>query len=197
MKIGVYSRKGGVGKSSLSVSLSSYFEEAIVLSNDKAGRFHKYEFYEAVEEPGEYDYEGTLIYDFGGFVGPDVLDVLGRCDVVLIPTDDDESGIQELLDAVAQVQEYHDRIILVHNKSSKDEMTPQAVIEDNFGDKYPLLRVRTSKGFRNALYEGVTLTQLAGKDGKNSYSYRNVLADIEALAEAVKIIGGYEDECSA
>lgn len=190
MKVGIYSRKGGVGKSSLAMSLSYYLDSAIILTNDSAGRFHKYENYHLVDKPSEYDYDGDLIYDFGGFLDADVLEVLSKCDVVIIPTDDDESGLQELLDAVEQVELHHENIILVHNKYEIGEDTPEAVVQDNFGSKYPLFKVRNSKTIRKALYSTDKAPAIHKRDNQSLWVYRNINSDLDTLAEAVKIVGG-------
>ena len=193
MKVGVYSRKGGVGKSSISVALSYYLDSVQIISNDFGGSFHKYDFYEAQEDPASHEHDGTLVYDFGGYIDANVLDILKECDVVVLPTDEDESGVQELLNSIAQIEELNNNIIVIHNKWARDETTPEDVLEDNFGEEYPLFKLRDArKVFRKALNEGLRVGDIIYQDNRSRYVHRNLIADLEAISEAVKIIGGAE-----
>lgn len=189
MKISIFSEKGGAGKSSVAVSLYDYFKDVKVVSNDFAGKFDNYLFYEKVEDIHNVEHNGTLIYDFGGFAAAEVIDIIKQCNVVLIPTlNDDPSYLQEMIDAAEQLEKANRNIIFVINAADTSTL-PQAVIEDHFQDKHPYISIRMSKGFKNGLWIGKTVTQLQKAGGRDGFAYRNVVKDLEQLAELIKIIG--------
>lgn len=194
-KIAIYTQKGGAGKSSIAVSLKDYFDNFKVVSNDFAGQFHTYPFYEKVNDVRDVRHDGVLVYDFGGFLSPEIIDVVAQCDVLLIPTkNDDPSYLAEMVSAAEELEEYCSNIIFVINESDTSTVALD-VIQDTFKDKYFSTAIRFSKGFKNGLWSGKTITEMQKAGGKDGYTYRNVVeSDIQVLADAIKIVGDYKVE---
>ena len=194
MKIGIFTKKGGAGKSTLAVSLYDYFDNYVVVSNDDAGKFDNYSFYHKGVDLREIAHDGVLTYDFGGYKAPVILDIIEECDIVLIPTlNDDPSYLQEMIEAADEIQEVNNNIVFVINASDSSTLA-QEVIEDRYKDTYPFIAIRNSKGFKNGVWTGTTITQLQREGGRKGYVYQNVVKDIESLATLIKILTGQSND---
>ncbi len=193
MKIGIFTKKGGAGKSTIAVSLYDYFKDYIVVSNDNAGKFDNFDFYHKGIDIRNVTHNGVIAYDFGGYEAPEILDIIQECDIVIIPTlNDDPSYLQELVEATDEIKEVNNNIIFVINASDSSTLA-QAVIEDRFKDEYPYISIRQSKGFKNGVWTGTTITQLQKEGGRLGYVYQNVVKDVESLAKLIKIMTGVND----
>jgi len=194
MKIGIFTKKGGAGKSTIAVSLYDYFKDYIVVSNDTAGKFDNYSFYHKGVDLREIEHDGVLTYDFGGYEAPEIIDIIEKCDVVLIPTlNNDPSYLQEMVRAVDEIKGVNNNIVFVINASDSSTLA-QAVIEDRFKDEYPYIAIRQSEGFKNGVWTGETITQLQKAGGRQGYVYQNVVKDVESLATLIKMMAGVSDE---
>lgn len=190
MRIAIFSQKGGVGKSALAISLYDYFDDLIVVSDDKKGMANVYDFYYTLDSLRGVRHNGTIVYDMHRVPNENSLDIIEMCDVVVIPTlNDDPSALHELIHAAKRIEAVNTNIVFAI-MAADSTITAQYVIMDNFLDKYPWVSIRASKGFMNAPWSGHTITQLQRTGGKEGTAYKNVVGDIKILSESIKAVAG-------
>ena len=90
MSFVVYSIKGGVGKTTLSVQISQMFEHTYV-TNDSHSSAHNLMpeekgFLVSSEEYDEIPYDHNVVYDFGGFKDTRINDIIKQANKIVIPT---------------------------------------------------------------------------------------------------------------
>ena len=197
MKVVIYNSKGGVGKSPIAVALTEYLENAIVVSNEQSDAYlDNYEFYKYAADPLEYvqslDHNGDVVYDFGGRFSHHVIDAVKSADVLIVPTYRDVDAIQKALNAIEELREYGTPVIAVATKTPPggDQYIADTIF-DNFGEEVPVFHLREGKVFMNALATGQRPNEYV-RSGNPLLrtTYRNILGEIEELAEAVKLFGG-------
>ena len=89
MSIVVYSIKGGVGKTTLSVQISQMLDYTYV-TNDSHSSAHNLMpeekgFLVSSEEYEEIPYDDKVVYDFGGFKDTRINDIIKKSNKIVIP----------------------------------------------------------------------------------------------------------------
>jgi len=191
LKVAIFNHKGGVGKTSLAISLHEQLQKqkgsCIVVSNDKEGISEEvFDFYHYSEDVRDFKSDAEVqIFDFGGFTSKDVLDTIAASNVVIVPTLDDLNSLQSTIDTIAEIKPYNDNIIVIHNQSKEDTFVEKVIAENFDEEDVPVLKVRHSKIFQNSLLEGKNIEEIASSTGKNKFVYRNIIKEIKDIAEAV------------
>jgi MinD superfamily P-loop ATPase len=190
--IAVASGKGGVGKSLISSFIGSHEDiQATIYTNDKNGIY-------TTIFPLSYIYakdinsvkikeQHNYIFDLGGF-SDNVIDLVKTSDVILVPTLSDLNSIKVCLDTIAEIHQINNNILVVEslykNSSDLDE-----AISENFDIDIPLLKLRYSKIFDNALRKEQSIYNFVKGDKLKQITYKNVLQDIEDIVEVINILG--------
>lgn len=83
MRIGIYSKKGGVGKTPLSFLISKELDLPIATNDD--GDLDLFE--RTIKKPTSElaKIKGDCVFDLGGWLAVEVLDVLKTCDLIIVP----------------------------------------------------------------------------------------------------------------
>jgi len=82
MKIAVFNKKGGVGKTSLSFSIAKDLDYFLISNDDSTIEIAYPNRAKIMREPKLID---NCVYDFGGFVDLNILEVLNKTDLIIIP----------------------------------------------------------------------------------------------------------------
>ncbi len=189
--------KGGISKSLCSVFIG--FSDKInaeIYTNDINGLYHEvFEKYNYTD-----DLKSTLdnikkdknnknyVFDLGGF-SADIGDLISQADVLLIPSLSDINTIKTTLDTVEELRKYNNNILIVESMYKGDTLLEDAISE-NFNDDYPILKLRYSKIFDNALRASQSVHDFVKGDKLKQITYKNVLGDMDDIIEAVSILGG-------
>jgi cellulose biosynthesis protein BcsQ len=178
--ISIYSRKGGVSKTSLSFALSKELENTYYMTNDEDGG-------EIVIETLGKDKASLitnkipnvdfLVYDGGGYVDDMTLNFLKNSDVILIPTLLENRSLRSARKLINELRNHElktNKIALVVNrfKSTKEKEDKKAISEA-FED-VEILYIRESK-----VYENLINNNMSMKEYLNSMPiYRRMLKTI-------------------
>lgn len=189
MKIAVINMKGGVGKSTISLALAQSKEiDANIITNDKYSLLPEL-FKEDILLVDNLNIKLSkykdLIIDFGGFIDKNIIKILKQVDIVIVPTLEDLLSLKTTIDTIKEIEHISKRIIVVHNKATKDNDTIQQVIDDNFY-RIDVVKIRSSKVFDNALNETKSVEKFINKDNLSKYIYRNINEDIKELIKVIK-----------
>ena len=146
MSIVVYSIKGGVGKTTLSVQISQMLDYTYV-TNDSHSSAHNLMpeekgFLVSSEEYEEIPYDDRVVYDFGGFKDTRINDIIKKSNKVIIPTLTSIVDVQATLATLKDVIEVNKNIIIVVNRTKNNNKSTELM--DSF---YIILLQLTSRLF--------------------------------------------------
>lgn len=153
IRLTLWSVKGGVGKTSLALNFAFHFKCGII-TNERYTMLDKVlpedDFLKLPPEqnipdiPNEY----SIIFDMGGFLDKRVEEAVKQSDYVIIPTTCDKLDIQGTISTIGEIKNLTDNIIIVVNKSEKEEeFLKTAELFKEVGD-YPIFEIKKSKAVK-------------------------------------------------
>lgn len=163
--ISIYSRKGGVSKTSLSFALSKELENTYYMTNDEDGG-------EIVIETLGEDRASLitnkipnvdfLVYDGGGYVDDMTLNFLKNSDVIIIPTLLENRSLRSARKLINELRNHElktNKIALVVNrfKSTKEEEDKKAISEA-FED-VEVFYIRETKVYENLINNNMSMKE--------------------------------------
>ena len=124
MSIVVYSIKGGVGKTTLSVQISQMLDYTYV-TNDSHSSAHNLMpeekgFLVSTEEYEEIPYDENIVYDFGGFKDHRINDIIKKANKIVIPTLTSIVDVQGTIATLKDVALINKNIIIVINRTKNN-----------------------------------------------------------------------------
>lgn len=193
-KIMIYSPKGGVGKTSLSIILQQIMKDSQIITNDQMNPYSMVldkKMYHLVEDdqeiPSFNDYDGSLIFDFAGMIDDRIPSFVRNTKdlLILIPFNPDVVSFQSALRLFNEIKEYNENIIFVLNKSKKGDYEIFSNQMKKMKINKSLLEVKESKLFNNIFNKGQTIDGV-NNDKLLSHSYKNVLKQVNELCKELK-----------
>lgn len=193
-KIMIYSPKGGVGKSSLSLILLQQMKEAQIITNDKMNPYSLVldkKLYYLLDDnkdiPSFNDYDGSLLFDFGGYADQRIPDFIQRTKdlIILIPFNPDIVSFQSAIRIFNEIKSYNQNVFFVLNKSKKGDYELFSNQMKKMNINKALLEVKESKLFNNLFNKGETIKDIQ-KNKLLSHSYKNVLNQVNELYKELK-----------
>lgn len=194
-KITVYSLKGGQGKTSISCELSLELNWPIItndihspletiLTEDSILKLAPGEYIPAVEELEE----AELIFDFGGYLDPRIIDALKMTDLVIIPVSDfgKKLDTQGFISSIAEAEAYNNNIIIVLNKMREEDAVDVRAELKKHKYSYPIFEIRKSEAIEKMLNTGVSISQIVKDGGLLGWTYRGINGDFQKLIKYIK-----------
>jgi cellulose biosynthesis protein BcsQ len=176
---------GGQGKSSLASALAMDLNFYLI-SNDDNIIGDVYEGALITKTP---QIVNEVVYDFGGFESPEVVDIMKVCDVLIVPCINDKTAIRKANQTIEELSPYVEDIIVVatrvRNKRDLAAIKDGVILDE-------VLPMRDTKLFKDCQEFGVGVYTLAKHDNKLRYAYRNVILEYDALL--ARIMGKKEAE---
>ena len=110
MKIALLNKKGGVGKTPFAFSIAKDLG-LYLQSNDNSciEKIYKGKA-QILDEVVEID---NCVYDFGGFVASGVLDIIKKCDAIIIPCLPSYNSFLRTLETIAEIASINKNIIIL------------------------------------------------------------------------------------
>jgi cellulose biosynthesis protein BcsQ len=175
MKIGVYSTKGGVGKSSIAFSLAKDLNMNLI-TNDMSDYLRKYNKAKFQSKP---ILKENTIYDFGGFKDKYISSFSMNLDIILIPLLND---INSLIRGIEAGKKFKDKkVIFIGNAiETKKDIDQISLVMNKYFNSPNLIFIRKTNLLKVAMESGISANQFA-KSKKYSHVYKNILKDYQNL----------------
>lgn len=196
MSFVVYSIKGGVGKTTLSVQISQMIEYTYV-TNDSHSSAHNLMpeekgFLVSSEEYEEIPYDDNVVYDFGGFKDTRINDIIKQANKILIPTLTSIVDVQATLATLKDVIEINKNIVIIVNRAKNNNKATdlKEYLEDEIKKldsniNIPIIFVRESSVLEDSLFDCEYVETKAGNNRFKRHIYRNAIEDMIELKKVL------------
>ncbi|MDZ7819024.1 MAG: hypothetical protein U5K55_10600 [Aliarcobacter sp.] len=197
MSFVVYSIKGGVGKTTLSVQISQMLEYTYV-TNDSHSSAHNLMpeekgFLVSSEEYEEIPFDDNVVYDFGGFKDTRINDIIKQSKKIIIPTLTSIVDLQATLATLKDVAQVNKNIIIVVNraKNNNKALELKEYIEEEIKKSYSdlnisIIFVRESSVLEDSLFDCEYVENKAGNNRFKRHIYRNAIEDMITLKNSLE-----------
>lgn len=197
MSLVVYSIKGGVGKTTLSVQISQMLDFTYV-TNDSHSSAHNLMpeekgFLVSYEEYEEIPYDEKVVYDFGGFKDTRINDIIKKSNKILIPTLTSIVDVQATIATLKDIIEINKNIIIVINRAKNNNKSTDLKeylleeIEKLYGKvDIPIIFVRESSVLEDSLFDCEYVETKAGNNRFKRHIYRNAIEDMIELRKILE-----------
>ena len=192
MKITIFSLKGGVGKTSISVNLALTLKYGII-TNDVYTPLERVIAKESLlklsqnqalpDLPENYD----IIFDFGGYVDSRVVEAINISNYVIIPVTSSYLDLQLAINTIEEIKKYNNNIIIVANmiSSQKDYSLIQDAMK-KMEYKYPVMPIKRTASIKNIFSNKQSIESLVSKGGLSKYHYQNAKSQFDDLVKLLK-----------
>jgi len=180
-----FNKKGGTGKTSLSFSIAKDLNYPL-LSNDDS----------VIEEiyPGKAKIleklqliDHDVVYDLGGFIDEDAIEIFKGSSIVVVPTTLDINAIKRTINSVMEINTYCSHIIIVINRIKQDKLGKyRQSIEALKGLGKPIIHVRETEAITNSIHLGKTITELYSENNFTKNQYKGIYLDYDKLLTEIK-----------
>ncbi|QKF82975.1 hypothetical protein [Halarcobacter ebronensis] len=193
----VYSIKGGVGKTTLSVQISQMLGLTYV-TNDSHSSAHNLMpeekgFLVSKEEYEEIPFDENVVYDFGGFKDTRINSIIKQAKKVIIPTLTSIVDLQATMATLKDVKEINENIIIVVNRAKNNNKAVELKeylneeIKKLYKDiKIPIVFVRESSVLEDSLFDCEYVETKAGENRFKRHIYRNAIEDMQEIKKLLK-----------
>ncbi len=193
----VYSIKGGVGKTTLSVQITQMLEHTYV-TNDSHSSAHNLMpeekgFLVSIEEYEEIPYDDNIVYDFGGFKDTRINDIIKQAKKIVIPTLTSIVDVQATMATLKDVIEINKNIIIVVNRAKNNNKATE--LKEYLDDEIkkldssiniPIIFVRESSVLEDSLFDCEYVETKAGTNRFKRHIYRNAIEDMIKLKKILE-----------
>lgn len=197
MSFVVYSIKGGVGKTTLSVQISQMLEYTYV-TNDSHSSAHNLMpqekgFLVSSEEYDEIPFDDNVVYDFGGFKDTRINDIIKQSKKIIIPTLTSIVDLQATLATLKDVAQVNKNILIVVNRAKNNNKALelkeylQEEIKKSYSDlNISIVFVRESSVLEDSLFDCEYVENKAGNNRFKRHIYRNAIEDMITLKNSLE-----------
>ena len=192
MSFVVYSIKGGVGKTTLSVQISQMFDYTYV-TNDSHSSAHNLMpeekgFLVSSEEYDEIPFDENIVYDFGGFKDTRINNIIRQANKIIIPTLTSIVDVQATMATLKDVAQINKNIVIAINRTKNNNKAIELKeylaeeIKKSFQDlDISIIFVRESSVLEDSLFDCEYVETKAGTNRFKRHIYRNAIEDMTIL----------------
>jgi len=181
MKIGVYSTKGGVGKSSIAFSIATDLGYNLYTNDmvDYLRKYKKAKFYTILRD------NDNTVYDFGGFRDKKADNfVEENLETIIVPILNDVNSVTRALEAGRKFK--HKKVIFVINAvETKKDIEQVKMVLNHYFENPEILHLRKTNLFKSAMEKGISPKEFAEKSF-HKHVYKNILTEYDKLLKRIK-----------
>lgn len=197
MSLVVYSIKGGVGKTTLSVQISQMFDYTYV-TNDSHSSAHNLMpeekgFLVSSEEYDEIPFDENIVYDFGGFKDTRINNIIKQAKKIIIPTLTSIVDVQATMATLKDIAQINENIVIVINRAKSNNKASELKeylldeIKKSFENlKISIIFVRESSVLEDSLFDCESVENKAGNNRFKRHIYRNAIEDMSKLKKVIE-----------
>lgn len=179
MKITVWSKKGGVGKTSIAYNIARDLDYFLISNDDSIIEIAYPNKSKIMKQPKVID---NCIYDLGGFVDNNIKHILDESDLIIIPILNDLNSFKKTITTLDEVDIR--KVIIVANRAIKDDFKD---IEKYFKKmNLKVFEIPESKIFQKAFKEQSSINQIVNDSNFNRYTYRNIANKYNQILNYIK-----------
>lgn len=194
----VFNKKGGVGKSSIAITIAARLKYNLV-TNDAANGIRdiysnllvkkSIELIEISMNQKELSFSGEkgLVFDFGGFIDKRLSVIAGFVDCCIIPICyESKADVDPSIKTIIELSAHCKEIIIVINKTDRDKAEElEKVLKNNF--KHSVLLMPKTKYMNRLADESKTVFELSLESGLNKHLLKKTLSTFEQLFEKIGV----------
>ncbi|MDQ7083900.1 MAG: hypothetical protein Q9M36_02775 [Sulfurovum sp.] len=183
-RIAVATLDGGAGKTAVAFSIAKDLDYYLISNDDSIIEIAYPNGAKIMKNPKVID---DVVYDFGGFVDVGVINIIKECDLVIVPVINDLNSKMKAIKTISQLQEQNNSFLVVATRleNTKDLEEIEESIKKSF-PKIPILPLRKTKIFKNALEFGMSPLELEADSKQVAYTQRNILKEYKKVLNFVK-----------
>ena len=180
-----FNKKGGTGKTSLSFSVAKDLNYPL-LSNDDSVIEEIYPSKAKILERLQL-IEHDVVYDLGGFIDEDAIEIFKESSIVVVPTTLDINAIKRTINSVMEINAYCSNILIVINRIKLDKLGKyRQSIEALKGLGKPIVHIRETEAITNSIHLGKTITELYSENNFTKNQYKGIYCDYSKLLTEIK-----------
>ena len=173
----VWTKKGGCGKTNISLELSLRMQYPIITNEAESmletviGPERCFTLSDNDDIP---NIDSGVIFDFGGYVDKRLIRAASLSYATIVPTLPEISEIQGCISTIQALKEYSNRIIVIANKTETKadfDIIKEAI--SDIGD-FPIFEVKKSRALPNIYIEKKSIKDMMETNPLLKFSYRKV-----------------------
>jgi len=186
MIISVINKKGGVGKTPLSVSLAIDLDYYLITNDDSVVEdiMPNPDMVMIQREPVLVD---DTVYDFGGFVSDSMLHIIEKSDIILVPCDNKIDSKKRTVKTIFEIQKYNSNIHIVATDYKKDKelIEIKADLRDVLPN-IPVLELKHTGLYDKVVEYGKSFNDMAKESPLIKRNCRAVIGQYNEILKTVK-----------
>ena len=177
--ITIWSKKGGVGKTSLAYNLARDLKSFLITNDDSIVEIAYPDKSKIMKHPKLID---DVVYDFGGFVDDSIKNILDNSDLIIVPMINDLNSFKKTISTLNDVD--NKKVLIVANRAVKNDFRD---IEEYFKKRnLKVLELPESKIFKKAFSEKKSINEIVNANKFNKYTYRNIADKYNQILNYIK-----------
>ena len=167
-------KKGGVGKTSLAFNVAKDLG-FFLISNDDSIIETLYPKKARIVDKIEYIDSADIVYDLGGFVDNNAIEIIKNSNIIFIPTLLDINSIKRTINTVAEIKEFNNEIVLIVNNYTTNDLKKYHTAVDKLKEiGCDIIFIQKSEAIPNSLYMSKTITEQYNASNLNKKSFKRI-----------------------
>ena len=186
MAISIFSAKGGVGKTMISLNYAFTKGWAIV-TNDLLSPLDKVMKPESLKKLGldeeipDYDKSAPIIYDLGGHLDRRIIKAFKQSEMIIVPVLEDFVCMQVTVNTLKEIEVYNKNIIILANRITSDKEFEKIKQSFELFFDYPIIRLKESKSLSKVFTDRKSIEKMVSEGGLKKHHYTKVKEQFDLL----------------
>ena len=185
MKIALVTTDGGAGKTAISFALAKDLDY-YYMTNDKSIVNLVYKDYSKIAPAKELPIIDNCIYDFGGYYDTGVINIIKKCDVVIVPSINDLNSKMKAISTIDELKKYNNNFLVIATRVENDTDFKEIneAIKKRFDIK--VMRLRKTKMLKNGLESGLSPLELVSQSKLMAHNGRAFIPEYKTILNYIE-----------